>query len=46
LVAGPTWVPDTKTDWPNDRRSKYNFDSDLTFHRALSIIDIANMDIF
>jgi hypothetical protein len=29
LVAGPRWVPDTKTDWPNDRKSSYKFD--LTF---------------
>jgi hypothetical protein len=21
LVVGPRWVPDTKTDWPTDRRS-------------------------
>jgi hypothetical protein len=21
MVAGPTWVPDTKTDWPTDCRS-------------------------
>jgi hypothetical protein len=21
LVASPKWVPDTKTDWPTDRRS-------------------------
>jgi hypothetical protein len=21
LVAGPRWVPDTKTDWPTDRLS-------------------------
>jgi hypothetical protein len=21
LVAGPRWVPDTKTDWPTDCRS-------------------------
>jgi hypothetical protein len=21
LVAGPRWVPDTKTDWPTDYRS-------------------------
>jgi hypothetical protein len=28
LVAGPRWVPDTKTDWPTDCRSYYNFDFD------------------
>jgi hypothetical protein len=26
LVAGPTWVPDIKTDWPTDRRWENNFD--------------------
>jgi hypothetical protein len=26
LVAGPRWLPDTKIDWPTDRRSQYNFD--------------------
>jgi hypothetical protein len=31
LVAGPRWVPDTKTDWPTDRRSSYNFDFDFDF---------------
>jgi hypothetical protein len=25
LVAVPRWVPDTKTDWPTDCRSYYNF---------------------
>jgi hypothetical protein len=29
LVAGPRWVPDTKMDWPTDRRSYYNFDFDF-----------------
>jgi hypothetical protein len=25
LVAGPRWVPDTKTDWPIDCLSLFNF---------------------
>jgi hypothetical protein len=25
LVMGPRWVPDTKTDWPTDRRSIISF---------------------
>jgi hypothetical protein len=25
LAAGPTWEPDTRTDWPTDRRRKFNF---------------------
>jgi hypothetical protein len=29
LVEGPRWVPDTKTDWPTDCRSSYNFDFDV-----------------
>jgi hypothetical protein len=29
LVAGPRWVPETKTDWPTDRRSKDIFDFDV-----------------
>jgi hypothetical protein len=29
LVAGSRWMPDTKTDWPTDRRSQYNFDFGL-----------------
>jgi hypothetical protein len=28
LIAGTRWVPDTKPDWPTDRRSKYNVDYD------------------
>jgi hypothetical protein len=30
LVAGPKGVPDTKTDWPTDRRSYYSFNLNLT----------------
>jgi hypothetical protein len=26
LVVGPRWVLDTKTEWPTDRQSWYNFD--------------------
>jgi hypothetical protein len=35
LVAGPRWVPDTKTDWPTDCRSQYNFgfDFDLMYRK-------------
>jgi hypothetical protein len=29
LVTGPRWMPDTKTDWPTDRRSYDNFDFDF-----------------
>jgi hypothetical protein len=31
MVAGPRWEPDTKIDWPTDRRSKYNFDFNFNF---------------
>jgi hypothetical protein len=31
LVAGPKWVLETKTDWPTDCRSQYNFDFDIYF---------------
>jgi hypothetical protein len=30
LVAVPSWVTATNTDWPTDCRSKYNFDFDFT----------------
>jgi hypothetical protein len=30
LVAGPRWVPDTKTDWPTDCRSEINFNFNFT----------------
>jgi hypothetical protein len=26
LFASPIWLPDTKTDWPTDRRPYYDFD--------------------
>jgi hypothetical protein len=29
LVTGPRWVPDIRTDWPTDWRSKYNCDFDF-----------------
>jgi hypothetical protein len=29
LATRPRWVPDTKTDWPTDCRSKYKFDFEL-----------------
>jgi hypothetical protein len=29
LVAGPRWVPDTKTNWLTNCRSQYNFDFDF-----------------
>jgi hypothetical protein len=28
---GSSWEPDTKTDWPNGRRSKLNFSFDNEF---------------
>jgi hypothetical protein len=31
LVTGPRWRPDTRPDWPTDRRSQDNFDLDLDF---------------
>jgi hypothetical protein len=34
FVAGSRWVPDTKTDWPTDCRSKYNFEFDFSHPRS------------
>jgi hypothetical protein len=31
LVMGPRWVPNTKRDWPTDRRSHHNFDFGFQF---------------
>jgi hypothetical protein len=35
LVTGPRWAPDTKTDWPTDRRSQCNLK--LNLHYCTSI---------
>jgi hypothetical protein len=33
LVAGPRRAPDTKTDWPTECRSEYNFNFNFNIRR-------------
>jgi hypothetical protein len=37
LVAGPRWEPDTKTDWPTDRRSQISFNFNFNFNRITKV---------
>jgi hypothetical protein len=39
MVAGSRWWPDTRTDWPTDRRSYYNFDFDSHFSDLLGGVE-------
>jgi hypothetical protein len=39
LVVSPKWVLYSKTDWPTDRRSQYNFNFDFDFDFDFESLD-------